>query len=260
MNYEWPQMLQPAMEQEIEKRIANRLRMKGVPLFRKTAREAVETIREQAMDCDIASRDVNRYVSAILNADRKVFRIRQAIHDGFAAIASVKAWRRAQDEPWQEEFRPHVVPLTDDAEAFILWHLNLPCMDDRNLFGPMATNTGWVLRDNGKEVRAFRFKRMPREELSRALCRVQDGYGRWLVQGRPPAKPGEKVEILDESHDECKLKPEHVEKLTEHMLKGEFSSPATKPIEEMLEREPGRLREPALLMGPYGTTKKVKPQ
>jgi hypothetical protein len=87
------------------------------------------------------------------------------------ASRTVQRWRRFFSPKILEEPRPHIVPLTPQAEAFVLAQIHRPCQDA--LFSPFYTGYGYAEVD-GRMVPAFRF--MGNNNLPAALALVQDAF------------------------------------------------------------------------------------
>ncbi len=71
MSFSWCDFLTREMERELWDKVGRKV-MGHTALFRKTAKDAVKYLRENKEILGISSRDANRFVSAILNAQKKI--------------------------------------------------------------------------------------------------------------------------------------------------------------------------------------------
>jgi hypothetical protein len=103
-------------------------------------------------------------------------------------IAKVSRWRR-QSGPWIEtDPRPHIVPTSNDAEAFVYHQLFSPCKE--GLFGPFYTGFGVAEIDPARRIRRLAFRFRGDEGLAGALDMVLTAYNEWA--------PGARERLLDQ--------------------------------------------------------------
>ncbi len=89
-------------------------------------------------------------------------------------IEIIDTWKRSEGGEELHEARPHIIPLTDEAECFIAAEYAFHPSDA--VFGTLATNNGWAFRGN-RWVRAFRFK--PDCDIRLAVNIVEGAFRRW---------------------------------------------------------------------------------
>ncbi len=87
------------------------------------------------------------------------------------ALMTIHHWRRSFSAKVLNEPRPHIVPLSPEAEAFVLAQLRGPCKDA--LFGPLYTGYGFA-EVEGRMVPAFCFT--GDNNLTAALQLVQERF------------------------------------------------------------------------------------